>query len=275
MRLTCPNCGARYEVADSMIPPEGRDVQCSNCATTWFQPGRRSDEQQSAADMPPPPVQTPPPAPREEDAFADQDADTGTAEAPPPPPPPTPPAEGAPTRPEIDPAIRDILREEAAREARLRQAEADPVESQAEMPLTPELSPQPTPRMRPDLDAAVDAFDVGKATLGRGVAARDLFPDIDQINSTLRDSGDRSAGDADASDIDTLETIPRKRRGVRIGFFLAVALGVGAVALYANADVVAAQVPALAAVTDGYVAAVNGLRFWLDDLAQGLGNTAQ
>ena len=120
-----------------MIPPEGRDVQCSNCATTWFQPGRRSDEQQSAADMPPPPVQTPPPAPREEDAFAYQDADTGTAEAPPPPPPPTPPAEGAPTRPEIDPAIRDILREEAAREALLRQAEADPVESQAEMPLTP------------------------------------------------------------------------------------------------------------------------------------------
>jgi hypothetical protein len=54
-----------------------------------------------------------------------------------------------------------------------------------------------------------------------------------------------------------------------------VALGAGAVAFYANADVVVAQVPALAAVTDGYVAAVNGLRFWLDDLAQSLGNTAQ
>ena len=39
MRLTCPNCGARYEVDDSMIPAEGRDVQCSNCTTTWFQPG--------------------------------------------------------------------------------------------------------------------------------------------------------------------------------------------------------------------------------------------
>lgn len=37
MRLTCPNCGAQYEVDASMIPAEGRDVQCSNCAQTWFQ----------------------------------------------------------------------------------------------------------------------------------------------------------------------------------------------------------------------------------------------
>jgi predicted Zn finger-like uncharacterized protein len=37
MRLICPNCGAQYEVDGSMIPPEGRDVQCSSCAETWFQ----------------------------------------------------------------------------------------------------------------------------------------------------------------------------------------------------------------------------------------------
>ncbi|MEO0664593.1 MAG: zinc-ribbon domain-containing protein, partial [Pseudomonadota bacterium] len=36
MRLICPNCDATYEVPDSVIPPEGRDVQCSNCGTTWF-----------------------------------------------------------------------------------------------------------------------------------------------------------------------------------------------------------------------------------------------
>ena len=60
MRLTCPNCGARYEVADSMIPPEGRDVQCSNCTTTWFQPGRRSDAQPRDEGAPP---TSPPPSP--------------------------------------------------------------------------------------------------------------------------------------------------------------------------------------------------------------------
>ena len=36
MRLTCPNCDAQYEVPDEVIPPEGRDVQCSNCGNTWY-----------------------------------------------------------------------------------------------------------------------------------------------------------------------------------------------------------------------------------------------
>ncbi|MEN9012433.1 MAG: zinc-ribbon domain-containing protein, partial [Yoonia sp.] len=37
MRLICPNCGAQYEVADDVIPLDGRDVQCSNCGHTWFE----------------------------------------------------------------------------------------------------------------------------------------------------------------------------------------------------------------------------------------------
>lgn len=37
MRLICPNCGAQYEVPESVIPESGRDVQCSSCGNTWFQ----------------------------------------------------------------------------------------------------------------------------------------------------------------------------------------------------------------------------------------------
>ena len=37
MRLTCPNCGAEYDVPDEVIPASGRDVQCSNCGDTWYQ----------------------------------------------------------------------------------------------------------------------------------------------------------------------------------------------------------------------------------------------
>ena len=37
MRITCPNCGAQYEVDDTLIPEAGRDVQCSNCGKGWFQ----------------------------------------------------------------------------------------------------------------------------------------------------------------------------------------------------------------------------------------------
>jgi predicted Zn finger-like uncharacterized protein len=36
MRLTCPNCGAEYEVSDGMIPAAGRHVQCTACHTRWF-----------------------------------------------------------------------------------------------------------------------------------------------------------------------------------------------------------------------------------------------
>ncbi|WP_406735913.1 zinc-ribbon domain-containing protein [Thioclava sp. GXIMD4215] len=41
MRLTCPKCAAQYEVNDSVIPDAGRDVQCANCGTMWFQPSAR------------------------------------------------------------------------------------------------------------------------------------------------------------------------------------------------------------------------------------------
>lgn len=37
MRLICPKCDAQYEVAEHVIPEEGRDVQCSSCGHIWFQ----------------------------------------------------------------------------------------------------------------------------------------------------------------------------------------------------------------------------------------------
>ncbi|MBM7066326.1 zinc-ribbon domain-containing protein [Actibacterium sp. 188UL27-1] len=37
MRLTCPSCGAQYDVDDHVMPSDGRDVQCSSCGHTWFQ----------------------------------------------------------------------------------------------------------------------------------------------------------------------------------------------------------------------------------------------
>ncbi|WP_176473812.1 zinc-ribbon domain-containing protein [Actibacterium ureilyticum] len=55
MRLICPNCSAQYEVDDSVIPAEGRDVQCSNCGQTWFQPAAAI----AATPAEPEPVDTP------------------------------------------------------------------------------------------------------------------------------------------------------------------------------------------------------------------------
>lgn len=176
-----------------------------------------------------------------------------------------------PRRPALDPALRSILQEEAAREARLRRSEADPVETQAEMPLGQEPVSAHRARRRAELDAAPDAFDMTPtAPPAVTPSARDLFPDIDEINSTLRDTADRSGADAHVSDIDTLDTLPRRRRGRRIGFLLMMAIAAGGAALYVNADRVTGAVPALGPAISGYVTAVNGARFWLDDLAQGL-----
>lgn len=41
MRLTCPNCGAEYEVPDNLVPEGGKHVQCTDCDTRWFVRGGR------------------------------------------------------------------------------------------------------------------------------------------------------------------------------------------------------------------------------------------
>ena len=40
MLIKCPNCDAKYEVPNDIIPSAGRDVQCSSCSKTWFVTGQ-------------------------------------------------------------------------------------------------------------------------------------------------------------------------------------------------------------------------------------------
>jgi predicted Zn finger-like uncharacterized protein len=366
MRLTCPNCGARYEVDDALIPPEGRDVQCSDCVTTWFQAGRRTSMPDAPAARPPfveeadaedEVVDAPeaaeeeieasdvhPPADADEDAVPDletvhetaetestaeapadeavdqpgmaDDADADTAEDIPPQTvhvhepdeevlaeipesvesatqvvgendtPEIDEAEDAEpaeemavvassdmggARREIDPGVRDILREEAEREARLRKAEADPVETQSEMPLDEAPEDEHRARRRAELEDAEDAFAVGAASAGHANGSRrDLLPDIEEINSTLRASEDRG-GDAqdDAATRDRAAAAER-RRGVRLGFFTTLALTAGLIWVYVNADMLSETVPAVAGAVEGFTDQVDVARFWLDDLARGL-----
>ncbi len=333
MRLTCPNCGARYEVDDAMIPPEGRDVQCSECSTTWFQPGRRSESR------PPPrtfPLEEASEAEDREAAFADEkgreaapaegDEEPGLPEWPgaepeetepgfepegerihepadEPAPEPEPAETSAAPIPEtaetatrvvpeneaadaeppeeeraeeassarrgLDPSVRDILREEAEREARLRQAEAAPVETQDEMPLESEPEDVHRARRRSELEDAEDAFDIDEASAAhQSNSRRDLLPDIEEINSTLRASGspDGAAGET-AEDAGPSAS---RRRGVRVGFLLTLAVAAGLFWLYVNEDLVSDSVPQAAPVVEGFTTQVDAARFWLDDLAQDL-----
>jgi predicted Zn finger-like uncharacterized protein len=267
MRLTCPNCGARYEVDDGMIPPDGRDVQCSNCATTWFQPGRRPEpepepEETVAAE----PQVTPSPTALPVETPAKPSQFEAEAEA-----------EAGPRAPRtIDPDVRDILREEAEREARLRRGEPEPVETQSEMSLDQPSAGDDRGRRRAeretDLDAAQEGFDVAppEVSAHAEAARRDLLPDIEEINSTLRATGDRVASEADASDIETVDTALRRRQGVRIGFGLTVMAAAVLAWVYLSSERVAGWLPVAEPVLDGYVSVIDGARFWLDDTARGL-----
>lgn len=272
MRLTCPNCSARYEVDEAMVPAGGRDVQCSNCSTTWFQPGPRIAEPLADPIVPEAePVVDPTPEPRL--AEIDVAGPSGAAGV-----------DGAaraerPVRQQIDSGVADILREEAERETRLRRGVDDPqpVEQQEEMPLE---SAQDDARARriAELEGAEDAFDTDEITAAVATAAaasrREVFPDIEEINSTLRATGDRREEEANATDVDTVGSTGRRRGKVRMGFFTVLILAAVAVGIYALAPQIAEAVPALAGPLEAYVGVVNQGRFWLDDMARSLAGDA-
>jgi predicted Zn finger-like uncharacterized protein len=291
MRLTCPNCSAKYEVDESMIPAVGRDVQCSNCATTWFQPGVRSaepdpvpEETQAAEDAPeavavdpaesasvPEPAPTPRPDPERKLEEIDIHGPSGA--------PGSEAEDDTPERParrQIEAGVADILRQEAEREARLRRANTDPgpVQTQSEMPLNNDEDRSRARRLV-GLEDAEDAFEAKDLSAAAPVAAAaatpsrsELLPDIEEINSTLRATGDRSEEEEDASDIDTIYEGARRRSRVRTGFLLVISLVVLAVMLYVYADRISAAVPQAGPVLDRYVDMVNAGRFWLDDIAR-------
>ena len=36
MIITCPNCKKQFKIDNSLIPDEGRDLQCGSCNHVWF-----------------------------------------------------------------------------------------------------------------------------------------------------------------------------------------------------------------------------------------------
>ncbi|NJS39622.1 MAG: hypothetical protein HC783_12105 [Rhodobacteraceae bacterium] len=85
----------------------------------------------------------------------------------------------------VDESVLAILREEAEREAQARRAEARPLESQTDLGLDAAMPG----RSKPVLVAtnSVTADHDGDAAL-KPSARRDLLPDVEEINSTLRPS---------------------------------------------------------------------------------------
>lgn len=255
MRLICPNCDAQYEVVIDVIPTEGRDVQCSNCGQTWFQ--HHPDHMPQAED---------------EAEIGDDLAEPDDI--------PGPDEERSPApvqqQRELDPSVADILREEADLETQARIAET--LETQPDLGLeTTETEADRRAREARTRMARMRGEDVGgpdqvsEATAAAAAigSRRDLLPDIEEINSTLRSAGDRQAGDAANPSPD--DTVPAKRRsGFKRGFFLMVVLAVILVAIYVFAPQIARAVPAVDPALNAYVGAVDGARIWLDGRVAGI-----
>ncbi len=238
MRLICPNCGATYEVDASLIPPAGRDVQCSNCGHGWFQhPG----DMETDADAP------------EADAPEAETPETG--------------ASARPRRRELDPEVADVLREEAEREAAARRAEKDSgLESQPDLGLddSQDRAASRSAAARARM-ARLRGLDDADADSAKGQGA-EVLPDVDEINSTLRGQNDRS--EASAAPVALEVEQKRERRGFRAGFLLVVLLCAIAIAVYALAPRIGDMVPQARPYLAAYVDGVNDVRGQVNGLVE-------
>ncbi len=193
-------------------------------------------------------------------------ADTAPEDAPG----PTPTA----PRQELDDSVLAVLREEAEREAEARRAEAQRdgsrrAEAEGQMQVQPDLgveTPPPaalSPTQRRLAMLKGKDPDAPPPEPPKPAARRDLLPDVEEINSTLQPSDGGYDPDAD---IDKLPDLTKQRSGFRSGFFLMLLLLVIAAAVYLAAPKLIAQFPALEGTLTSYVASVDSLRLWLNDL---------
>jgi predicted Zn finger-like uncharacterized protein len=263
MRLTCPNCGAQYEVPDQVIPKEGRDVQCSNCGNTWFfaHPDFSDAKQETPG--------------TEADALRDavrdlgQPSDPDRSVQPDQPASPKQPSPPEAARRNLDPNIKDILREEARHEAELREAEArSALESQPDLGLDnagddPELRARQArermARMRGEPVASpAPRLPVSTERDPRPTSRKEMLPDIEEISSSLRQS-ETSEGRV------TLGTRNGRGKGggFKRGFAVAIIIVVALSLIYANAPMVAEKLPEADPMLSAFVALVDEGRLWL------------
>ena len=261
MRLICPNCDAQYEVDASLIPAEGRDVQCSACGHVWFQSPDDDEGDEELVDLAV--MASPPVVPVEDTILADDDGHEDPQVL---------------RRHSLDESMLAVLREEAERETRARaeetaRAAARSLETQPELGLTD--APASRLRIRPRAQEAEEApgpvVPAGGETrpaapsLSNRAARRELLPDIEAINSTLNASSATRRGETSM----TLPEPPERRRsGFRIGFGLMILLAVLAWGVYIQAPVLVRSMPAAEPVLDAYVTVVDQARMGLDALMQ-------
>lgn len=248
MRLVCPNCDAEYEVDATVIPENGRDVQCSNCGHAWFQLPPEVEAEMAAEEA----LYEAPPAAfvAAAERVSEPEAEPVRAAA----------VEPEPVRRSIDESVLAVLREEAEREVEARKVETPVVETQPDLgleaPAEQGLVARRLARLKGEPEAAA-----------KPQTRREMLPEIEEINSTLRASTEKRTGEA-AAVAETMQPATPKGAGFRNGFSLMLLLAVLLLAAYVMAPELAQQIPALAGPLKTYVALVDQARLALDGLLQ-------
>uniref|UniRef100_UPI00273D82B8 hypothetical protein n=1 Tax=Roseovarius sp. MMSF_3281 TaxID=3046694 RepID=UPI00273D82B8 len=181
-----------------------------------------------------------------------------------------------PTRRQLDPAIADVLREEAEHEREARAAEiGGGLESQPDLGLTQDHLDEDKrareararmARLRGEDDTAAEPpTSAPEASDIDPTSRRDLLPDIDEINSSLDADSHTPGEDApESEDWPEPDYASHKPSGFKRGFSYAVLLALILLGIYLFAPRIAETVPALAGPLETYVEQVNGLRVMLD-----------
>ncbi|UMA65081.1 zinc-ribbon domain-containing protein [Roseivivax marinus] len=290
--VQCSSCGKVWFQAHPDAPPASEDALHDD--------GQASDADAPEAAV----AATPAPDAAEGPEREAPVAGTGDAPAPvtenPAPEEPDAPAPVAETGPRprrdnrrIDPDVAEVLRQEAEYEARHRAAEAGSLESQPDLGLESPSEDEAAhrarqarermARMRGEPVEARDRARTAAASTGAvgGTAVlddpedtppqesqpgsrRDLLPDIDEINQTLRSSEERGPVETPQGRMAAEEEATAQRGGFSRGFLTVLLVGAALIAAYVFAPAISDALPAAAEPLEGYVAAVNDLRGWLD-----------
>ena len=173
---------------------------------------------------------------------------------------------GALPRRPLDSSIADILREEAAREEAVRQAEAGqsaPLETQTDLPLDPAPAPTPADRELPDRLATLRGLAPADP-VAPPRERRDQFPDIDEINSSLRSQSDRDFGGPISADDED------EKGGFALGLILSIGVILLLLVIYLLAEPLSGAFPDLAGPLGSYAGAIDRLRLALDSSVRSL-----
>ncbi|WP_264210964.1 zinc-ribbon domain-containing protein [Leisingera thetidis] len=170
----------------------------------------------------------------------------------------------------LDPALSDILREEAEREASLRAAEGQSLETQPGLGLEEATAPEDEAARRSrqarDRMARIRGEDPRQLAAAETGSRKELLPDIEEINSTLRSAGSAAPAPQTASEEPPL----RRRSSFARGFSLSLIAALVMVMVYDNAPLIAEKLPQADPALSSYVGWVDQARLWLDGQVKSL-----